>query len=213
MYDEANFLRAESHRNALAAIKRELGIRAKRDSYIKSALSVDHTAPCDIAISVASLGTVSKLYANTSSSAVRQGVASTFGVDATLLTSWLKTINAVRNICAHFDTFVVRAQIPSVPLSGGEKTGANVKPLFALSMLYKLLRGRDEYLGAAGESAERFRANAAATLRAFTCEHPSIARNLYVPAEFAGDATATAIAPTAGESGGAVAYAVIGLAA
>lgn len=185
VFDASFFMRQDRHRDALNAIKRELRISSRRNTSDWTQPDPDERASCRAAIDAATLGSVSKLYANTASKAVRSGVAASFGIDSHTFASWLRTVNAVRNICAHCDVLVARRQIPATPLGAIGRDDDNAKPLFILAMLRELLAGRDEFLGLERSDAARFTARASAILRAFERERPELARAICVPEGFA----------------------------
>lgn len=73
----------------------ELFIKHYRSAYSESLPPV--WAVCE----VMSLGMLSRWFSNLGPSATRTAIAATFGVDATILQSWLRHLSYVRNLCAH----------------------------------------------------------------------------------------------------------------
>lgn len=69
---------------------------------VMSAYETYGDAPIWLAVEIMSFGTLSKLFNNTRSKAVRKGVSSTFSAMPEELDSWMRAISSVRNTCAHF---------------------------------------------------------------------------------------------------------------
>lgn len=79
--------------------------------------------PVWAASEVMSLGLLSRWYDNLKPSATRVAIASAFGLDDSVFSSWLRHLSLVRNICAHHSRFwnrrfVVTPQIPRTKPSG-----------------------------------------------------------------------------------------------
>lgn len=73
-----------------------------RNADILKAYDAYGDAPIWLAVEIMSFGTLSMLYGNTKSRAVREGVASSFGATPDELESWMRALSGVRNTCAHF---------------------------------------------------------------------------------------------------------------
>lgn len=73
-----------------------------RNGDIRRAYDEYGDAPIWLAVEIMSFGTLSMLYRNTKSKAVRKGVAASFGATPDELESWTRALSAVRNTCAHF---------------------------------------------------------------------------------------------------------------
>lgn len=72
--------------------------------------------PVWVQFDILSFGTVSKAYGNLSDKAVRSDIAQAFSIDHNILESWLRSLTAVRNICAHGDILYGR-QLSQIPRS------------------------------------------------------------------------------------------------
>lgn len=111
-----------------------------RNGEIINAYEVYGDAPTWLAVEVMSFGTLSMLYNNTRSKAVRSSVASFFGATPEELSSWMKALSSVRNVCAHFGrlcgTKLVRMpkRIPGVAFK------ENDNPFYIVLVLLYLLR-------------------------------------------------------------------------
>lgn len=95
-------------------------------------------APIWMAVEIMSFGTLSMLYGNTKSKAVRRGVAASFGVDAETLASWSRAVASVRNQCAHFGRVLGR-NLVSRPKTIPGIACDNGNPFYILLVLAKLL--------------------------------------------------------------------------
>lgn len=98
-----NFKNEKHFEEFLDSYGRELGYKAAGDHRLAGMISRYGDLPVWEAVGIIPLGTLSKLYRDTRSSAVRYGVADSFGVKHEFLVSWLRTICEIRNRCAHFD--------------------------------------------------------------------------------------------------------------
>lgn len=135
------FLRSKLHEDTVERIKREIHRQAAK-GYRKT-LSANpalyEDAPIWIMAECASFGSISKLYANTADAEITDAMAVFFNSNKSRLSSWLKTITDVRNICAHFNPFVVLNQIPSVPKRDPEIAFPHTSPIYIFPMLESLL--------------------------------------------------------------------------
>lgn len=139
IYDQTLFLKPEIHKQVLDSYQRESlrGLRTKdspNGGYRK--------IPLQSGIKRITLGTFSKLYANTACSEIAKQTASFFGVSKNELSSLLKTVTAVRNICAHFDSYLVRKQIPSMTKKLRGIDADTRSPFYIVPILLTLL-GRE----------------------------------------------------------------------
>lgn len=102
-------------------------------------------APIWEAVEVMSLGMLSKLYRNTRPKSVRHAVADSFGATSEELSSWMRTLTAVRNRCAHFAPLLGQrlpyspARIPGVGCD-------NTSPFYALLILERLLSSTEHVM-------------------------------------------------------------------
>lgn len=119
LYDENLFLRKGNHSVSLSHYASEVERKARKGDFaVKRALSENNgRCPIDLGTECMSLGTLSMLYSNTADREVANGVAESFGCVKAELASWLRTIGDARNTFAHFDSYLVRNQIPSTPLA------------------------------------------------------------------------------------------------
>lgn len=102
--DAGNFKELEHYEEFWVSFERELNYKVGNgNKYLKKKLDRYGNIPIWDMVNMIPLGTLSKLYRNTKSRAVRFGVADTFGTTYTNMVSWLRTICEVRNRCAHFD--------------------------------------------------------------------------------------------------------------
>lgn len=117
LYNSDLFLRKLNHTRTIEILNQEIARAARKAGSSKAAQEQSRqNIPIDTAIECATLGTVSRLFSNTSDRKVTDKVACSFGCSKSELSSWLRTITDVRNICAHFSPYVTKRQIPSVPL-------------------------------------------------------------------------------------------------
>lgn len=94
--------------------------------------------PIWCAVETMSLGTLSKLYKNTKSKAIKNAVANAFGIDYDLMASWLRALSDVRNRCAHFEK-LLGTSLGSRPkkITGVEADNSN--PFYIVLLLAELL--------------------------------------------------------------------------
>lgn len=100
--DRRNFIDDWYFEGFLSAYAIELSRAISRKGPMRDAYDLYGDLPIWQAVEIMSFGTLSKLYRNTKSKAVKRRVAESFGMDFTKLSSWLRTITTVRNTCAHF---------------------------------------------------------------------------------------------------------------
>ena len=112
--DRRNFINGDYFNEFLSAYAVELSRAVRNKGPMRDAYEEYGDLPIWKAVEVMTFGTLSKLYRNTKSGAVKRRVADAFGMDFTKLSSWLRTITTVRNACAHFNT-VARKKLPSQP--------------------------------------------------------------------------------------------------
>lgn len=94
----------------MSAQKRSVAIKHYYEKYSSPSLP-----PSWMMIEAVSFGTVSKLFADIKRD-YRKTIAEPFGVDEEVLTSWVRSLSYVRNVCAHHDRlwnrkFTVRGKI------------------------------------------------------------------------------------------------------
>ncbi|MCI8451166.1 MAG: Abi family protein [Eggerthellaceae bacterium] len=98
-------------------------------------------APTWLAVEIMSFGTLSMLFNNTKSKAVRNGVAQSFGTTAENLVSWTRAISGVRNTCAHFGR-LCGTKLSSRPKMLPGVPGDNGNPMYIVPILMSLLNSR-----------------------------------------------------------------------
>jgi len=180
---------------------------ARNNAGVRRAQSTgDGRVPVWAAVDAVTFGTLRRLYDNTAVPEVATRVSASFGVNKKCFRSWLRTLVLVRNCCAHFNPYAVRAQIPAVPKpviepaegggcgadgtsstgTGGAHADDNASPLYVLAVLDRLLQGRAR----AGTEFERedwhsFRRDARQLVGEFAREHPELVQALRIPPGFA----------------------------
>ena len=139
LYDPSLFNRRGKYDAAMASVNRELSRQRKRNRFIARAIDEDGRVPVGTAVEYLTLGTLSKLFDNTADREVVDGISAAFNVNSSKARSWMRTVADVRNVCAHFNPYVVRKQIPSTPLpmSGCEFPSTN--PFYIFPMLCRML--------------------------------------------------------------------------
>jgi hypothetical protein len=78
--------------------------KSRKESFLRHYLSQydePKLPPCWMMMEMLTWGDLSHLYAGLQSSAIQKKIAVNLGVNATILKSWLKAFNSIRNICAH----------------------------------------------------------------------------------------------------------------
>ena len=140
IYDSGLFLRADRHAATMANYEREVSNRIKRDAPMRRAYENGcGKLPLWMGLECMTLGTLSALYSNTADKTASGFIANSLGCTKAELSSWMRTITAVRNICAHFEPLFVRRQIPSVPKKIIGVNCPRTAPLYAVLLLVKLL--------------------------------------------------------------------------
>lgn len=140
--DASNFLDRGRYEKSYASYRSELERRSRHDKGYSDDIAARGDVPVWKACEVMSLGTLSKLYRNTKSKAVKRNVAKAFGTDYTTLASWLHSITSVRNRCAHFGK-VLGSQLTSRPkqLPGCVQLGTGSPFYIVLLLLFLLSEG------------------------------------------------------------------------
>lgn len=136
LYDETLFLRRENHAKSLAIFAEEAARKARKSKRVKNEIDANGgRLTLSTGMECTTLGTMSRLYANTADQKVASKIANSFCCTKAELSSWLKTLTDVRNICAHFDSYVTRKQIPSTPLKIADMPNANSNGTFYIVLL------------------------------------------------------------------------------
>lgn len=140
IYDEGVFLNADNHAKTLDSFCEEVSRRATRERGLAEELrSNGGRLPIWRAVECMTLGTLCHFYANTRDNSVTGAVAESFGASKSELVNWSKTITQVRNICAHFEPYIIRREIPSTPMRIRGCECPRRTPLFIVVLLAKLL--------------------------------------------------------------------------
>lgn len=77
---------------------------AKRENFLRHYLSQYNEPklpPCWMMVEMLTWGELSHLYSGIKSNTLRKEIAHNLGVNAEILTSWLRSFNSIRNFCAH----------------------------------------------------------------------------------------------------------------
>lgn len=186
LYDESFFINRREWASSLHMVSQEVRRQANNNVGARRALADERgRIPIWTAIDAVAFGTLRRLYGNTSVSEVTTRVAASFNVNKRCFKSWLRTLVAVRNCCAHFNPYSVRVQIPAVPKPVFGYEADNSSPLYVLAILDRLLQGRAE----AGTSHERddwhaFRRDAEQLVGSFSWKFPALCTALRVPSGF-----------------------------
>lgn len=140
IYDEGLFLNAGNHAKTLGSFREEVSKRATRERGLADECSAHGgRLPIWRAVECMTLGTLCHFYANTRDNSVTGAVAASFGASKAELVNWSKTITQVRNICAHFEPYIIRKEIPSTPMRIKGCECPRRTPLFIVVLLAKLL--------------------------------------------------------------------------
>lgn len=180
--DASLFHDAAKHREAMASFEREARIRLRLPKGSEVSL------PIDQACEYMTLGTMTKFYANTADNVVANRVAGSFGVTKGDLISWSRTVSNVRNICAHYDSLLVRKQLPTPPLAirGLDAGGAKpTDPFYAALLVIRLLsetgsRFSDRNL----HYADRITGELGEVIDVFAKAHPPLVEELGIPESY-----------------------------
>lgn len=136
LYDASLFLRRENYEKTLSFYQAEVQRKARRSWAMRSLIERSGgRLPIASGVECVTLGTLSQLFANTADARVTRKVAESFGCTKSELSSWLKTITDVGNVCAHFDSYAVRRQIPSNPLKIADMPESDNKSTFYIVLL------------------------------------------------------------------------------
>lgn len=140
VYDASLFLRKENHARTMASFEAEVSKRLSRDRSAAEEVAANGGRLTTWgAVRCMTLGTLCHFYSNTADRSVTGAVAASFGATKDELVNWSKTITQVRNICAHFEPYVIRKQIPSTPKALKDASCPRRSPLFVILLLERLL--------------------------------------------------------------------------
>lgn len=140
LYSKDNFLREENYKASFKFYENEVRRQIRKDFKLsKIYKSNNDKLPIHAGVECMTLGTLLQLYANTKSNNITKGVASTFGTTKAELSSWAKSICDVRNVCAHFDCYLTRRQIPSIPRKIRNIKADNTSTFYIVLILLRIL--------------------------------------------------------------------------
>lgn len=142
IYDDSLFSSKSDHADRVGRYRRSASEKAKRDARVRRIVDgCGDEIPICVGIDCMTLGSLSVLYRDTADADVANSIAESFGCTRTELRKWSKTITDVRNICAHFDPFFIRKQMPSVPMKirGSATMCPTTSPLYAVVLLAHLI--------------------------------------------------------------------------
>ena len=141
LYDSTQFLREDNHLKSLKHLDDEILRKVRRSRGLKRVYEQSgNRLPIAKAVECATLGTLVQLFSNTKDADVTSRVCESFACRKSELSSWMKTLTDVRNICAHFDCYAARKQIPSTPRRIRGLDGAdNTKTSYIVLVILRLI--------------------------------------------------------------------------
>lgn len=182
IYNPDLFYRRDIYESSMEIHETELQRKARHDRSVKRSLKrYGGKLPIWHAVEVMTLGTLSKLYSNTKDRTVASTAPASFGVTKPQLSSWLITIAEARNAFAHFDPYIVRKQIPAVPLPIRELSTPNTSPLYIVILLYRLLDSPTVEADPNTHYSERLRSDIVSILDSYFDAHGNDGRALNIP--------------------------------
>lgn len=145
--DPTQFKNVAQHAKSIEKYVGEANKRVRqKDGHARAMIAEYGDLPVWDAVEAMTMGTLSMLYKNTRSKAVRFGVADSFGVRYEELASWMSAISFVRNRCAHFG----RLAGTSLVIAPKAISGVNLStshPLYSVLVLERLLSSEVEFRG------------------------------------------------------------------
>lgn len=186
LHNQSLFKGGRAYRSSINSIEREVALQLR-------SLGMRRTSFEAVSIwqglEFTSFGTAVKLITATRSASVVSEVAASFAMNRRCLLSWLRTLALVRNACAHFNPYVIRPQIPSVPKEIYDYRGEEpTSPLYALLVIDRFLSGRVQagFMGAK-DDLYNFRCNVFDVLGDFAVAYPCLTSVLRIPGFFLDD--------------------------
>lgn len=144
LYDPSQFRRRDFWESAMRDAAREIGRQTKRSRSVRRAVEGgEGKVPIGLAVEYMTLGTLSKLYNNTIDRDVTGWVAGGMNASTHELRGWLRTIADVRNVCAHFNPYVVLRQIPTTPLPVMGCEFDNRSPFYIFPLMETILGSKE----------------------------------------------------------------------
>ena len=176
-----NFKDRDHFASFLSDYEREVNRQlANRNGKLRHFVETYGDAPIWQAVEIMSFGTLSKLYQNTRSRAVRIGVADSFGIRYETLTSWMRTISFVRNRCAHFGR-LFGTKLVTPPKGIPNMRLKNTHPFYVVLMLEKLLSTSVEF---SDDPSLMYSLDLAANIAEIIGTTPPEVRSRFVPANW-----------------------------
>lgn len=147
-YDEKLFLRKDRFFDTLGRAQREIDLQVKKGNLHLKSLKSEYNGrvPLWHFVEYISFGSLSMLFSNTADREVTSETSLFFNSNKIRLSSWLKTINNVRNVCAHFSPYIIRKQIPSPPKKDPDLTASPTSPFYIFPMLRTLLLSSEPFM-------------------------------------------------------------------
>lgn len=141
VYDPANYLRQEYHAHSLRRYCDEVSLKTRngKGTFAKVVNRFDGRCPVQLGVECITLGTLSKLYANTADNEATSAIAASFGTSKAMLSNWLRAICSARNTIAHFDAFTVMRELPMKPKPIRGIDARNTAPFYTSLLLLSLL--------------------------------------------------------------------------
>ena len=141
VYDPANYLRRAHHEQSLRRYRDEVSrkTRKSKGTFAQAVNGFGGKCPVQLGVECITLGTLSKLYANTADKAATSEIAASFGTSKAVLSNWMRAICSARNAIAHFDAFTVMRELPMKPKPIREVGARNTAPFYTALLLVSLL--------------------------------------------------------------------------
>lgn len=141
VYDPANYLRRANHEQSLRRYRDEVSRKAKKGKgrFAQAVSGLGGKCPVQLGVECITLGTLSKLYANTADKAATSEIAASFGTSKAVLSNWMRAICSARNAIAHFDAFTVMRELPMKPKPIRGVEARNTAPFYTALLLVSLL--------------------------------------------------------------------------
>ena len=186
LYDSSLFLRRKNYDKSMRFYGAEVGRQLRKSRHLrKVSAESGGRLPIEYGVECATLGTLSQLFSNTADTRVTERVSTSFGCTKTELTSWLRTVTDVRNICAHFDAYAVRRQIPSLPLRIADMPDADNRGTFyVVLLLLNLMEQRVLFSDLNLVYTYTMRHDIKSLVEPFDEAHPGVIRHLGFPEDW-----------------------------
>lgn len=194
--DEENFKSPEHFREFVGDYQRELNRQLNAGNrHVMALMGRYGELPIWDAVEVMSFGTLSKMYKNTRSKAVRFVVADSFGVRHEMLESWMQSIAYARNRCAHFGR-LLGTTLSAPPKRLGGISLSNQHPFYLVLVLEKLL---NTDVGFSDDTSLMYSLSLLLDMANLIARTPRNIADLYVPPNWRSMMTARNVAGTSVE--------------